>query len=211
LGLSQRDGLPPFFFLTGEPTVNRAPESFVEKLEREFRGRLRIRWSREANAWHIEQKVKRGLFPGTKPSKKGWDETTDAYIRGRDGYIHVLSVTTGDRMPCRRCRAELKVPYNETHFITCQRCKRAGIESHYSVGFFPLGDMLIDALRKLDPENPHSERLAAELDAQNEALAKRMEHDAVQNSIAAFNDDYRRIIGIPTGYLSGRTHMWKDK
>ena len=61
------------------------PESFVEKLDREFRGRLRIRWSTERQEWHIEQKIRRGLFPGTKPSKLGWDDTTDAYIRHRDG------------------------------------------------------------------------------------------------------------------------------
>jgi len=174
------------------------PDAFVEKLEREFNGRLRIRWSRESNEYHIEQRIRRGMFPGTKPSKRGWDETNDAYVRHRDGVIHVMTVRTGDRMPCKRCNYELKVPYQVTHFITCPLCKLRGTPTHFAAVFMPLSDQLIEALKKIDPENPISERLAEDLDRQNEALARQMENDAVQSSVAAFSDAYRRIAGIPS-------------
>jgi hypothetical protein len=191
--------------------VRYAPDSFKEKLEREFRGRLRIRWSMQSGEWHIEQKIKRGMFPGTKPSKLGWDETTDAYIRHRDGYIHVMTVRTGDRMPCKRCKFELKVPYAETHFITCPACKKRGFESHFSATFMPLDDRLINELKKIDPENPHSENLAADLDRQNAQLEQRMEADGIRDAEAAFHQDYRRIVGNPTVGLSGSTKMWKKE
>lgn len=187
-----------------------APDSFVEKLDREFRRRLRIRWSHQQREWHIEQRVKRGLFPGTKPSKLGWDETTDAYIRHRDGTLHILTVRTGDRMPCKRCGFELKVPYAETHFITCPACKKRGLESHFSVTYMPLDDRLIQELKKIDPENPYSERLAEDLDARNALLSKQMEANAIRGAEAAFEQDYRRIVGNPTVGLSGSTKMWKE-
>jgi hypothetical protein len=186
------------------------PDSFVEKLEREFRGRLRVRWSRERNEWHIEQKIKRGLFPGTKPSKRGWDETADAYIRHRDGTIFVMAVRTGSLMDCPRCGTELKVPYMETHFVRCPLCQLRGYTNAYPVVFFPLGDGLIDYLRKIDPENPLSERLNEDLERQNELLAETMERDALRLGEAAAHERYNRIVGIPqTGWTQATTKMWQ--
>jgi hypothetical protein len=186
-----------------------APESFVEKLDREFRGRLRIRWSAERSEWHIEQKIRRGLFPGTKPSKLGWDETTDAYVRHRDGVIHVMSVRTGTAMDCPKCGTELKVPYMETHFVRCPLCQLRGYTNAYPVVFFPLGDSLIDYLKKIDPENPLSERLNEDLERQNEALAAQMERDALRPGEARAHADYNRLVGIPqTGWTRNSTKMW---
>jgi hypothetical protein len=186
-----------------------APDSFVEKLEREFRGRLRLRWSHERNEWHVEQKIRRGLFPGTKPSKKGWDETADAYIRHRDGVLYIMSVRTGTAMDCFRCGTELKVPYMETHFVSCPLCKVRGYTNAYPVVFFPLGDSLIDYLRKIDPENPISERLNEDMERQNELLADQMERDALRMGEAAAHERYNRLVGIPqTGWTQGTTKMW---
>jgi hypothetical protein len=184
------------------------PDSFVEKLDREFRGRLRIRWSHERGEWQIEQKIRRGLFPGTKPSKLGWDETTDAYIRHRDGVVHVLSVRTGTVMPCPKCGTELKVPYYDTHFVGCPLCRMRGYNTAFAAVHFPLGDGLLDYLRKIDPENPLSERLAEDLDRQNELLAETMERDALRNGTAEASERYNRIVGIPQVGLSGKTKMW---
>jgi hypothetical protein len=174
-----------------------APESFVEKLESEFRGRLRIRWSTERGEWQVEQKIRRGLFPGTKPSKRGWDESTDAYVRYRDGYLHVLSVRTGDRMPCPRCGHELKVPFMETHVLRCAYCRMQGKEPHIPAVFIPLGDSLIYHLKRLDPENPISERLGEDIDRANAALAASNERDALNAGDAKAHEDYNKIVGIP--------------
>jgi hypothetical protein len=185
-----------------------APESFVEKLEREFRGRLRIRWSVERREWHIEQKVARGLFPGTKPTKRGWDETVDKYVQHRDGYVFIMAVRDGDRMPCFRCGHELKVPYMQTTHVKCQYCTLMGRPTYNAAVYMPLGDKLIDHLKSIDPENPISEKLVERLDRENEQMEARMMADAVRPAEAQFNDDYRRVVGIPTAHLSGKTKMW---
>jgi hypothetical protein len=189
--------------------IRHAPESFVERLEKEFRGRLRIRWSQEKGEWHIEQKVARGLFPGTKPTKRGWDESRDRYVEHRDGYILVMSVRTGDRMPCPRCHMELKVPFMETTHVRCEFCRLQGRTTNVAAVFFPLSDSLIDHLKSIDPENPVSERLAEDLERQNAALSASMERDALRPGEARFEEDYRKIVGIPYAHLSGRTQMWK--
>jgi hypothetical protein len=189
----------------------RAPESFVEKLDQEFRGRLRVRWSTQRHGWVIEQKVKRGLFPGTRPAKKGWDESTDKYVQHRDGYIEVMEVRTGTLMDCPRCGHEIKVPFLETEHVKCLYCQLIGRQTYVAAVHMPLGDLLINHLKSIDPENPISERLADDLERKNQALAASMERDAVNKGSAGFEDNYRRIVGIPTVHLSGRTGMWLDK
>lgn len=190
--------------------MQRAPEAFVEKLDREFRGRLRIRWSQQRNGWLIEQRVARGLFPGTKPAKRGWDETTDKYVQHRDGYVEILEVRPGTLMDCPRCGAEIKVPFLETSHVRCDYCRLMGRQTFVSVVHMPLGDLLINHLKSIDPENPISETLADDLERRNAALAAARERDALNAGEAAFEDDYRRIVGIPTAHLSGNTAMWKD-
>lgn len=191
--------------------MRHAPESFVDKLEREFRGRLRIRWSSQRGEWHIEQKVARGLFPGTKPTKKGWDESNDRYVEHRDGYVLIMAVRTGDRMPCPRCGHELKVPFMETTHLKCDFCRLMGKSTYVAAVYFPLGDSLIEYLKKIDPENPISEQLAEDLERHNAALAASMERDALRPGEARFADDYNRIVGIPTAHLSGKTKFWLPK
>jgi len=116
----------------------RVPEQFEERLEREFRGRLRLRWSPQRYAWLIEQKVGRGRFPGTKPARTGWDETSDRYVQHRDGYVELLEVRVGTKMDCPRCHTELSVPFNETKAITCEYCKLRGHSPHIAAMFVPL-------------------------------------------------------------------------
>lgn len=183
-----------------------APESFVERLNSVFRGRLRIRWSSERNEWHVEQKVRRGIFPGQKPAKaKVWDESMDSFIRHRDGTVLVVAVRTGDRMPCPVCNYTLRVPFMQTHLVTCPYCKLKGRHSHIPALFIPLNDSLIEYLQKIDPESDVSQRLAEDLDRQNELLAQSMEQDAVNAGIAGFEQDYRRVVGIPmVGYTKAK-------
>lgn len=188
-----------------------APESFTDRLASAFNNRLRIRWSHERQEYHIEQKVRRGIFPGTKPKKKGWDETVDKYVEHRDGYVFIMAVRTGDRMPCPRCGHELRVPFMETTHVKCAYCRLIGRQTYVAAVYFPLGDALINHLKTIDPTNPISEKIVEDLDRQNEALAARMESEAIAGAVAAFNDDYRRLVGIPTAHLSGKTKFWLPK
>ena len=186
----------------------RVPESFEDKLKSEFRGRLRIRWSHQRKGWLIEQKVARGLFPGTKPTKKGWDESSDPYVQHRDGYVEIMEVRPGTSMDCRRCGHELKVPFMETTHVKCGYCTLIGRQTYHAVVHMPLGDILINHLKTIDPENPISERLADDLERKNQALAASMEKDVINRTEAAFEERYLRLRDIPHVHLSGNTKMW---
>jgi hypothetical protein len=186
----------------------RVPEHFEHKLEREFRGRLRIRWSNQRHEFQIEQRVRRSLAPGWTKKKKDWDESSDDYIRHRDGYVLILSVRVGTKMPCPRCQTELSVPFNETKNIVCHFCQLQGRSPHIAAMHVPLNDTLIDYLKKIDPENPISERLNEDLERQNAALAASMEQAAVNAGVAGFEERYRRIAGIPLVGYTGREHKW---
>lgn len=201
--------LSPFLCLWNPHFMQHPPASFVEKLDSEFRGRLRVRWSNQRHGWLIEQKVKRGLFPGTKPTRKGWDESSDRYAQHRDGYVELMEVRTGTLMECPKCKSELKVPYGFTEVIRCSFCRLRGKEPHIAAVFLPLGDELIDYLKKIDPMNPISERLAEDLDRQNAALDAAREQDAANAAVAGMEQDYRRVAGIPQVGLTGKTKFWK--
>lgn len=174
------------------------PDSFVDLLESAFGNRLRIRWSSEKQEWHIDQFVKRGLFPGQKPPKRGtWDETSDAYIRQRDGVVTILSVRTSDRMPCPRCGMELQVPFNVTQVLNCDFCRLRGKPHAVPAMFVPLDDHLINYLKALDPSNPATEALNEQIDRENMQLEDRLVDSAVDPTVAAFEQDYNRVVGIP--------------
>lgn len=187
------------------------PDSFVDTLEREFRNRLRIRWSHQRSLWVIEQKVARGLFVGAlKPTKgKAWDETNDRYVQIRDGVIEIMAVATGTKTACPVCRYDIRVPYYTTEAVECGYCKLMGRRSYIPVVYMPLNEDLIQYLKSIDPENPRSH---THLDDGVEELERweiEQEKRVWLPTEARFEEDYRRIVGIPTAHLSGRTKFWK--
>lgn len=186
-----------------------APESFVEKLEDVFGGRLRIRWSNQRHGWLIEQKVKRGLFPGTKPTAKGWDESSDKYVQNRDGYVELMEVRSGTLMDCPKCGTELKVPFMDTTAVRCPMCRMNGHDPAINVVFIPLNDSLIDKLRSLDPTNPISDALADDIDRANEALEAAMLRGAVNIVGAGARERYNRLWNVVQKGYTGREKMWR--
>lgn len=172
------------------------PTDFARRLDREFNGRLRVRWSNARQEFHVEQRVRRGLV--NSPVRDSHD---DAGIRLRDGYLYLLSIRPGTKMPCPRCASELAVPEFEIREISCGMCKLQGKEHRVAAGFFPLNDMLIDHLKTLDPEREASRRLRNQVESRNHTLQQRQEADVLAMTTDAANDDFIRIAGIPmTGY-----------
>lgn len=172
-----------------------APPEFVEALDEAFDGRLRIRWSSAAGEFQIEQRVARGMvnFPPT--------QNEDESIRLRDGYFYVMSVRNGDRMPCPKCSATLRVPLRQIKELSCAYCKGRGVEHRVSAGFFPLDDSLIDYLRMIDPMRGASKEMRAKIDAHNDKFTAAQRQKVLDDAWAAGSDDFTRIAGIPTlGY-----------
>jgi hypothetical protein len=65
-----------------------APLWFLRELKA-FDPDLRLRWSEQRAMWQLERKVRRGQHPGTFRS----DSYGDDYIRSRDGFLLVGSIS----------------------------------------------------------------------------------------------------------------------
>ena len=181
--------------------MSQVPEEFQERLNREFRGRLRLRWSDQKQEYHLEQKVSRALasFPT--------HESDDESIRLRDGYLYLLSIRAGTRMPCPRCQLELQVPVREIREISCQFCKLSGREHRVVAGYFPLDDRLVDYLKRLDPERDASWEVRNAVEAHNQHLMEQQRQQVLNSSLDKMNDDFSRIAGIPSvGYTGKETY-----
>lgn len=171
------------------------PQSFEERLKREFDDRLRIRWSNRAGEFQIEQKV------GTRVEAPVGDDDEDALVRARDGYAYVMSVRDGDRMPCPTCNYTIQVPYLETVHVACPYCKMKGRKTYIAAGYFPLDDNFITYLRQRDPLRGASKELAEAIDRRNKAMIEAKERETLNNSTAAFGEKYNKLVGIPqVGY-----------
>ena len=173
------------------------PVEFAERLHSVFDGRLRIRWSNVTNDYQIEQKVARGII--NFPPGLSEDET----IRLQDGYIFVMSIRNGDRMPCPRCGSTLRVPLREIKELSCPSCKTNHSEHRTAAGFFPLDDSLIQHLESIDPLKGMSRALRNKIDAHNEKYTADQRQKVLDDAWSKGAEDFNRIAGIPTKGYSG--------
>lgn len=135
-----------------------APRWFLDALDRDFGGRLRLRWSPSRGEWHIEQRTGRG-----KILPRYVSERDDELIRARDGYDFVMAIRPGDRMPCPVDGATMKVPVMEFREALCPTCRRAGRDGRFRASFWPLSESLLTHLRRIDPERDGLQRMLREL------------------------------------------------
>ncbi len=178
------------------------PSDFVEKLARDFGGRLRVRWSHQRSEYVIEEKVGRAALPPFR-----FAEIDDNYIRARDGYGFVLAVRPGDRMACPQCHLSIKVPVREFREVACEHCTWKGREARYQVCYWPLGDSLLEHLRKIDPLRDGPKRMADEA-AQHNLLREKRRDKEFSNGLHDVLFD-EAITQIPkTGYR-GPTPYWE--
>lgn len=165
---------------------------FENRLHHLFDGRLRIRWSYKRSEWHIEYKISRGKMY-TAP----FERDDDVMQRAKDGYMFVMAVSVGDRMPCPRCGYELKVPFKQMKEVTCMYCRLQGKDGRYPAVYFPLeGDELITHLSKLDPDRRWV-NLAQEADKQNQKLLAQKERDFENYIEAGVKDNIMDLLNIP--------------
>jgi hypothetical protein len=155
------------------------PTDFADRLESLFNGALRLRWSQKQEVWCIEQQVGRA---SALPIRL--DPFDDGLIRRRDGYALVMEVRPGNHMACPRCRTKLKVPEFKVAEVRCQVCTAQGIDAAYKAAWWPLGECLLDELKKLDPERVDTvARIRASDSAA--ATAKRLDEEAAHREGAA--------------------------
>lgn len=174
------------------------PESFAARLDQTFDGRLRLRWSQSRHEYQLEQKVSRALasFPVS--------DHDDDSIRLRDGYLYILSIRPGTKMPCPACHLDLDVPVREIREVVCPFCKLKGTPTRVTAGYFPLDDILIETLKRLDPMRGASKQLRSAVDRHNEQMMAAKRQHVIETSLDAANDDFNRIAGIPSVGYTGK-------
>lgn len=182
-----------------------APDTFVERLARDYDGRLRIRWSEKRSEWQIEQRVGRASLPPFRI-----DPYDDSHIRARDGFLFVCAIRPGTRMPCPTCGLTLKVPVFEFGEAICGYCKlQGGRKYRFRACYFPLSDMLLEHLRKIDPQNDGLRRIRDEANA--DAAAKERSKDRkLGNEIEdVIKDNLNSLFDVAHVGYTGKETSWE--
>lgn len=175
--------------------------SFAEELNKEFNGRFRIRWSEKRQVWQLEQKVRPGLELEPPVNESGeYDTYDDAYIRARDGYWLIQTITAGDRMPCPICNNTLHVPHMRTAEVQCRRCQLMGKDGRYMAGYYPLNHTLIEHLKDIDPERDGLKRTRQRVHARNAELRQRRDKEVLDKADGRVLDDHRQWNAAMVGY-----------
>ena len=132
------------------------------------------------------------------------DEEDDSLIRARDGYWLFLEFTPGDRMPCPTCGATLHVPHCKTAEVACQPCKQHGRDGRHWASYWPLGEVLIDYIKKCNPERGGISVIKAECDAENHTRLAQAERDFQNYNEAIWSEAHPQVVGIPQVGYTGR-------
>jgi hypothetical protein len=176
---------------------------FQAALDREFHGEMRIRWSDAREAYLLETRAGRGVWDAdvsTQPYRR-----QDEAIALRDGYRFFMELRLGTATPCRGCGAGLKIPAFEPVQAACPRCRYI-----QAVAYFPLGDTLLDHLRKLNPKGTYHQNVVRELDRANADRDAALQRDAANVVESTTLDLYNEMVGIPAFGYAGRTAAWTN-
>lgn len=174
------------------------PVQFQNRLSRDFGGRLRIRWSDATSQFQLEEKVGRAAMPASPKSPD------DNKIRATEGFSLVLTVAPGDREGCRKCGSTIKLPTFDFAETRCPQCRTLTRSCYW-----PLTDMLIEHLRKIDPMRDGPSRLKEEADLHTHQAAQARQKQA-SNAIKDITlDSFNEIAQIPTFGYTGPQAMWE--
>jgi hypothetical protein len=89
-------------------------------------------------------------------------------------------------------------------------CKLSGVPFRQAMAFFPLGDTLIDHLKKIDPERDQTKDRVAELRDNNEALLRSQQRAIFNNMEAYTKDNFVKLAGLAQVGRTGKESAWLD-
>lgn len=179
------------------------PQDFVNKLEAEFPG-YRIRWSQKRHLWQLEQRCGRSALPGTYPE----DKFDDGTIRAAEGYWLILEVSPRPYTKCPECGFHFDLPELQIKEAKCDYCISRDLDARWMLGYFPLGEALLNQLRKTDPKRDGIRKLSARVDAKNKARLKAIKAAADDTMEYAMKDNRNAIFeNVQFGYKQPPT-MW---
>lgn len=172
------------------------PTWFEEALEREFRGRFRIRWSGKRKEWHLEQRVGRAVWDAPRVV----DPNDDRTIRARDGYAFFAAVQPVPIRPCPVCHLSIPVPYCTFREVRCEYCGYKGLSGRLVLAYFPLGEPLLQHLRSTKLE--YTDQNIKALDLHNERLELGLERTAANKRQDALYESMEATSFATAGFPS---------
>lgn len=162
------------------------PSEFAVALDEMFHGRFRIRWSDKRQEFHLEQKVGAGQIlippPIDPDAPDHFDTYSDAWIRARDGYVYVMSLRNGSRMPCPICGLTVDVPIMETRESICPFCRVAGRDGRYVAAYYPFNHILLQHIRDIDPYFDTAHHIKERMRAREQAWKERRTREEIDRS-----------------------------
>lgn len=181
------------------------PSDFQADLDEMFHGRFRLRWSDKRGEFHLEQKVGTGqvlLPPPIDPEVPDrFDTYSDEWVRARDGYFYVMSIRTGDRMPCPVCGLTVSVPLMETRESHCFNCQLHGRDGRYFAAYYPLNHILLQHIRDIDPYFDTAHNIRKRMKAKDIARREREMKEKIDRGDNAILDNKNQVEDNPmVGY-----------
>lgn len=171
------------------------PEEFQQRLDQEFNGLIRVRWSDKLSEWHVEQKVRRAVgWPD------GWDRYSDNTIRYKDGYVWIMSFKQGTKFPCPHCNLTLKAPSLRSEMVSCEHCRLKGYNHQQLAGHWPMSETLIDHLKMLKWKLDHPD----DLNKMDAALKKQHLRQVLDPTIDRIADRFNQGMGIQSVGYTGK-------
>lgn len=189
-----------------------APQEFLERFEAEFGQNYRIRWSDARNEWHVEQRMGHGFMPGTRDiaarSAEDYRKNYDDRLRARDGYILTFVVAPGDKTQCDECSTWFPIPSYRFEAVSCPYCALKGRSRMVSIAYFPLGESLLEHLRKIDVFNGGNERVKEAVARRNKFIEAEEAANFRRHVDAGVRERFNRLVGIPSWGYTGKENAW---
>jgi hypothetical protein len=175
------------------------PKSFLEGLDRDFHGDIRVRWSPVRNRWQIERRGRDiGSSTGLDPKDR-----FDTWARRATGYYRILETSPGSLIECSYCAKSYSQEFLSLTAAKCPRCERQELVMNW-----PLGPQLLEHLRKTDPERDGLSRMWADLE-QDEARKLASDERIKKNlSEAIWKEEFTRIFDIQSRGYEGPAKFW---
>ena len=175
------------------------PKSFLEGLERDFHGDIRVRWSPVRNRWQVERRG-RNLSSSTDPKDR-----FDTWVRSATGYYRVLETSPGSLVECSYCGKDYSQPFMTFKAAQCPRCGKQELVMNW-----PLGEALLEHLRKTDPERDGLARMWADLEKDEARLEDSQERAKRATGEAIWKEEFTRLFEIQSRGYEGPARFWQN-
>lgn len=175
------------------------PKDFQAGLDRDFRGDIRVRWSPVRNRWQIERRG-RNVSSSTDPKDR-----FDTWVRSATGFYRITECSPGSLVECSHCGKDYSQPFMTLNAAKCPKCGAQELVMNW-----PLGEALLEHLRKTDPERDGLARMWEDLERDEARKLASDERIKKGMAEAIWKEEFTRIFQIQSRGYEGPARFWQD-